>query len=284
MKELGVIIPTYNRFEIVSRLLGILEKQDLARRFFSVTVIDDGSSDGTFVNLRKRKWKLDLKILKQKNSGQAKARNVALKAVQTKYILFLGDDILPCDNGFLRRHLRALRASDKRTAFLGFTTWQPVLARDRFRLWLEKGGPQFDYRGLKDGSKTDFWHFYTSNVSLPRALLAHEKFDEKFAGYGWEDVELAYRLVKKHSLQIKFLEQARAYHCHALTETSVWKRVPEMKTAGLYFERKHPEIRILPHGLKWFLLWFFTRRPVIFLARKIKPEWGWYLRFKREFL
>lgn len=284
MKELGIVIPTYNRKDIVLKLLDILEKQDLGREFFCVTLMDDGSTDGTFVALKKRKWKLDLQILQQKNAGQARARNVAFKKTKTKFILFLGDDILPVRRDFLRKHLDALRTSDGKTGFLGLTDWQPKFAQDRFRTWLTQGGPQFDYRGLKDGSQTDFWHFYTSNISLPKTLLTCENFDEKFAGYGWEDIELAYRLVKKFHLKIFFLAKAKAYHAHELTETSVWRRVPEMKKAGRYFEKKHPEIQVLPHGLKWLLLWIFTRKPLLWLASKIKPEWGWYLRFKREFL
>ena len=39
-----------------------------------------------------------------------------------------------------------------------------------------------------------FTCFYTSNISLPRELLGDEPFDPEFAAYGWEDIELGYRL------------------------------------------------------------------------------------------
>ncbi|WP_408666841.1 glycosyltransferase, partial [Jatrophihabitans sp.] len=43
----SVVIPTYNRAELLRRTLDSLIGQDLGRDAFEVLVVDDGSSDGT---------------------------------------------------------------------------------------------------------------------------------------------------------------------------------------------------------------------------------------------
>ena len=51
MTKLSVIIPTYNRKETLKMTLEALEKQDCGMQVFEVIVVDDGSSDGTILEL-----------------------------------------------------------------------------------------------------------------------------------------------------------------------------------------------------------------------------------------
>jgi len=44
---LSIVIPTFNRLEILPRVLAALESQTLDAAMFEVVVVDDGSSDGT---------------------------------------------------------------------------------------------------------------------------------------------------------------------------------------------------------------------------------------------
>ncbi len=284
MKELGIIIPTYNRKKICIENLVSLQKQTLSRDSFSVTVIDDGSTDGTYQELCSLQKSLDyeLSILRQKNQGQGVARNAGIEKTDACYLLFIGDDILPSHSLFLEKHLEALSKSDKKTAFLGHTTWHPDIPQTRFRTWLENGGPQFDYRALHNNEFTDFWHFYTSNISLPREALLHDAFDPHFFGYGWEDIELGYRLVTRQGFRIQYIEEAKAWHYHELHEKEVWARIPKMTVAANYFEQKHPEIQLTPKTWKKYLIACATAGFIPQVATYIKSEWGWYLRLKKE--
>lgn len=286
MYPLHVVIPTYNRVETLIRCLKSLEGQSLDRSIFAVTIVDDGSLDNTVSEVNKLKHHIDydLQIITQKNQGAGAARNKGIFSRQSEYIVSIGDDILPQDPNFLNVHYQALKNSDGKTAFIGFTTWHPELPESRFRSWLENGGPQFDYRTLQNGRATDFWHFYTSNLSIPTCVLKKELFDHSFTGYGWEDIELGYRLEKKQQVRIVYLSDAKAWHLHKVEEMDIWKRANPMKEGARIFEKKHPGIRIQPKGFKKLLIRCATCNPLPQMVGFLKKEWGWYLRFKKTTL
>ena len=45
--DISVVVPTYNRRELLTRCLSSLMEQDLDRDSYEVIVVDDGSDDGT---------------------------------------------------------------------------------------------------------------------------------------------------------------------------------------------------------------------------------------------
>ncbi len=86
----SVIIPTYNRADLISRSIGSVLNQTF--KDFEVLVIDDGSTDNTeniinsFNNSR-------IKYIKnKKNIGAAAARNIGIKIAKGKYIAFQDSD------------------------------------------------------------------------------------------------------------------------------------------------------------------------------------------------
>lgn len=88
MDLVSVIIPTYNRGEIITKSLNSV----LAQTFqdFELIVIDDGSTDNTYDMIKD----LDprLKIIRQQNQGVGAARNTGIRASKGKYIAFLDSD------------------------------------------------------------------------------------------------------------------------------------------------------------------------------------------------
>lgn len=284
MTPLHIIIPTYNRADTLIQNLKSIEHQDLNRSFFSVTVVDDGSIDNTLQLLKKIRSHLnfELHVLTQKNQGAGAARNAAIRSRPSQSILFIGDDIFPATHDFFSRHLHAQQTSDQNTIFVGFTTWHPKLPYSRFRIWLENGGPQFNYRHLKDQDPMSYHRFYTSNLSIPTRLLLAESFDACFTGYGWEDIELGYRIVKNHHSKIIYLANAKAWHWHELEEVDIWNRLPKMKEGGLYLEKKHPEVAIFPKGLKKKIIRAVTISPIPQLLGRLKKEWGWHFMLRKK--
>ena len=101
--KFSVIIPTFNRAEILRRNLNLLATQTFDD--FEVVVIDDGSTDETLRLLRdfEKKVEFPLRFLTQKNSGQGVARNQGIKISAGEILLFLGDDMLPLPN-LLEKH------------------------------------------------------------------------------------------------------------------------------------------------------------------------------------
>ncbi len=285
-----VIIPTYNRKKQLINCLERLRNQSLARTAYEVIVVDDGSTDGTAEFLDEIQWD-NLKTLHQENAGQGNARNRALPHAEGQIILFIGDDIY-APPSFLETHAEFHKKNpNPEDACLGFTLWDPSLEVNHYMHWLTHGGPQFAYGKLKPGEEASFWFFYTSNISLKAELLHKQPFDPDFHGYGWEDIELAYRLTKEEGLKITYNHEALAYHDHFMTEESLENRMQKVGSNAHIFQRKHPELNVIPRKFKYLALALLSSLPCLIVLgtfRILFPPLGrklyWYALSKRYFL
>ena len=86
--KISVIIPTYNRADVVGRAILSALKQTYTP--FEIIVIDDGSSDKTAETVRK--FSNSVTYVEQKNSGPASARNNGIQRSTGNYIAFLDSD------------------------------------------------------------------------------------------------------------------------------------------------------------------------------------------------
>ena len=224
--QLSVIIPTYHRASALDACLTALAPQVLDAEW-EVVIVDDGSKDETeaVVARHSESFPVAVKYQQQANAGPARARNVGIEASSGEIILFIGDDIIASDTDYLSEHLKwhTERFRDPRFAVLGLTTWNESVPITAFMRWLENGGPQFAYGDLTCGGVTDARHFYTSNVSLKRAFLGADRFDERFRWAAWEDVELGHRL-EQRGLAIAYNSAARATHLHKISLAGYLKR------------------------------------------------------------
>ncbi|MCF7845835.1 MAG: glycosyltransferase [Candidatus Peribacteraceae bacterium] len=250
--KISVVIPTYNRAEVLRRTLNLLATQTYPD--FEVVVVDDGSTDTTARLLAEFQKKVDflLQFISQENQGQAVARNRALEKISGEIVLFLGDDMLP-QNNLLEVHANFHKKfPDQNFACLGLVRWHPEIRVSRFMRWLTQSGVQFKFNDLEKNSETDFWRFYTANLSLKSDFLGSEKFSEEFSGWGFEDAELGYRLQQK-SLKLLFEPEAIVEHYHEISADSLAQRQFEAGKNFYKFQKMHPELRILPQGLKLLL-------------------------------
>ncbi len=88
MPKVSVVIPTYNREEFISETISSVLEQTY--KDFEIIVVDDGSTDNTKQKLEKFGSKI--KLIEQKNSERAIARNNGVKNSSGKYIAFLDSD------------------------------------------------------------------------------------------------------------------------------------------------------------------------------------------------
>ncbi|MCX5797863.1 MAG: glycosyltransferase family 2 protein [Elusimicrobia bacterium] len=247
---LSVLIATRDRKELLARCLSALAEQRVpaASGAFGgceVLVSDDGSSDGTaelIAGLRPG-YPWPLRYHAQPNRGPAAARNWGLGEATGRIILMLGDDIIPASRDFLQEHLRwhDERFPEPETAVLGRTAWSTELEITPFMRWLEDSGIQFDYRGLRQGDMAGHKRFYTSNISVKKAFLRDDRFDERFPYPVLEDLEFGYRL-ERRGLRIAFNPRARALHLHPVTLDGYCRRAELTGASAATYYRLHPEL------------------------------------------
>jgi len=89
MPKVSIIIPTYNRREIITSCLTHIDA--LICKDFDVIVIDDGSKDDTTETIRSL-FPTTTLIINDTPKGPAAARNQGIKIAQSNYIWFLDSD------------------------------------------------------------------------------------------------------------------------------------------------------------------------------------------------
>ncbi len=123
---------------------------------------------------------------------------------------------------------------------------------------------------------------------MPTALFQEAcGFDERFDGYGWEDIELGYRLVEQKKIPLYYLPEAVNYHYHVLSDAEEIRRCEPKGASAVVLLRMHPELRNFL-GLHPFLLslfewmdrprweqqaWSSLQRPVSRFRRQIAKWW-----------
>jgi glycosyltransferase involved in cell wall biosynthesis len=86
----SVIIPTYDRLELLTKAIESVTKQSFSD--FEVIVVDDGSTDGTQQWLSENEPRL--RGVRQSNKGPGSARNAGAQIANGKYLAFFDSDDL----------------------------------------------------------------------------------------------------------------------------------------------------------------------------------------------
>ncbi len=243
MPELSVIIPTYNRMDVLPEVLAGLERQEQAPSF-EVVVVDDGSTDGTGEWLAGRRFEVSVDVLSQDNAGPAAARNRGVRHARGGRVAFLGDDTVP-SRGWLASHHRACEGHPDRDrlAVLGYTDWHSRVPVRPFQRYINEYGLQFGYALIDQPRDVPFNFFYTSNVSLPASLLRAEPFEQGFPYPAWEDIELSYRLTKsKPGMRMIYSRDATVAHDHPTSLGRFVKRQEKAGYSAVVFYFLHEEL------------------------------------------
>jgi GT2 family glycosyltransferase len=151
--EMSVVLATYNRLDLLLRLLGSLSRQTLAPDRFEVIVVDDGSQTPVRERVDPGRYPFRLVVVEQTNAGPAAARHRGVLEGRGRVLLLLDDDMdLPA--GFLEKHL-AYHATGEPVAVFGRYASDPKIG--------EK--PLFErYHGLK-------WDQLSSAVSSGKVIV-----------------------------------------------------------------------------------------------------------------
>jgi len=200
--SVSVIIPTYNRARSLAALLACLEHQT-ARELLEVIVCDDGSSDDTSAVAAAFAARLPLRYLFQPDQGfrAGQARNLGIAAARGDLLVFVDDDHLVARD-FVANHRRMHERLNRPAVVLGYRYRTggydgiPASASAIRRFEPESRVHELGPRGHLLTRIAHPWRYvYTCNMSLSRTAPGL-RVDERFTGWGIEDIELGLRLAR----------------------------------------------------------------------------------------
>ncbi len=268
MPQISIILGTYGQKEILKKVLDSFQEQTLSGTKFEIVVVDSSSPDGTGEFLTSYHPNYQFKAIIQANMGKAAARNRAILEASSPLILITDADMIAHPK-LVETHLEAHHAFGKPASFEGLTYNMRRLewpsSPDNLTAYISK-----DY---SDGSKLGWYYFLTGNISLPKALFEKFKgFDTDFKGYGWEDLELGYRM-SQMKIPHFYLKNAINYHYHVITEEEEIRRSVDKGKSAKVFLEKHPELK-----------WFLGCNPLsLFVHKQIKEDGRIYSYLKQNF-
>ena len=241
---ISVIIPTYNRIKLLPAVISAWREVHACTKVdYEIIFSDDGSEDGSVEYLESIR-NLPIKVLRNAHGGASSARNAAIRFATGRRLLIIGDDIFP-DPQILNIHAELGNQLGPMVATLGSVDWHAELHVNHLMHHItEVGNEQFSYNRLADGSYVDFRHFYTCNICVPRHLFASEQviFDERFNEYGFEDIELGYRLALR-GMKIYFTRAATGQHFHPYKTANFCRRQVSAGRMAVVFAGIHPGVR-----------------------------------------
>lgn len=198
---LSVLIPFLG--DDPSGLVEALGRQDGAEpTTIELILFDDGGQDEALaarVQAAIQASPLPAQLIRSPiNLGRARGRNRLARAARGGWLLFIDSDMLPDSPRFLRTYLDLIAAYAPPVAFGGLSLDQAPPRREHAlhrRMALAT-----DCLTAEQRRKAPEKHVFTSNLLVQSAAFDQNEFDEGFAGWGWEDVEWAMRIGRRHPI------------------------------------------------------------------------------------
>jgi len=271
--QASIIIPTYNRRDRLRLLLDRVVLQ-LSPTLREVIICDDGSSDGTRKLVESYSDRLPIFYCWQPDLGfrAARARNLGIARAKADVLIFLDDDCIIQDR-FIESHV-TIHQADGISVGIG--------ARRRINSAALSG----DYADAEEDNRTALdansfarhphpWMLvYSCNLSSPRKA-PEIYFDERFEGWGGEDIDLGFRLWRAGGRMIP-VSDAKVLHVEDEVPRDPFRCevIGQKPNYGPYLHNvlrildKYPndaELEVLRTELRWYLkhegVWVKARRP-----------------------
>ncbi len=211
--SVSVIMPTYNRCDVVETTLRHFMAQDHPAELLEVLVADN-STDATPDMVRRvaAEAPFPIRLVSSSERLPAIKRNQALRAARGDLVLWMNDDVWVRPD-MVRRHVEMHVRYGRPIAVLGHVEQSEQLPRDPFTDWYRP----FSYWEIADraGRPVPYRYHWSMNLSLPRRTMLERNlvFHEDWANIGHEDIELGYRWTRA-GYQVVYEPRAWGEHYH----------------------------------------------------------------------
>jgi glycosyltransferase involved in cell wall biosynthesis len=218
LTTISVVIPTFNRPARLKACLEALARQRLAKHDFEVIVVDDGGAGELEALVRPLQHRLDVRLVRQQNTGPAGARNAGVAQAVGEFVAFTDDDCTP-EEDWLSVFVQRLRQDPSR--MYGGHTVNALVTNAYSRA----SQSLIDFLYGYYNADPDRARFFTSNnMAVPRnAFLATQGFDSGFPRASGEDRELCDRWLYL-GMEMTYVPEAKVLHRHDLGFRSFCKQ------------------------------------------------------------
>ena len=231
----SVVIPCFNRFDLLQPVLEAFAREQRARHF-QIVLVDDGSEPPLDAFVRSLGLESSFEMIRRPNGGRGAALNDGLARATGDIVIFCDSDIAPTP-GFVDEHIAFHRENPSELAtHLGALEWG--VDAGLFGVLL---GARANPR-LRGGSRTVDWtQWFTDNWSFKRSLLTARglAFDLAYRAWGFEELDLA-RELKALGATNSLTTRAKGLHLKPATAEGLRacfvRSVPNL----LYLARKAP--------------------------------------------
>lgn len=254
----SVVIVSRDKLDYLQVTLQSLNHQDTGSVPWEIVVVDDGSKQEVAPILEDICLQVPFQLHRQEATGIASARNLGIRHAKGNVIILADDDVVFGPN-YLKQHLcqhekhgRSIAVvSDRHNAYLS-KVWSrrsmPVIeAAIRGRteeLELRSRRDPYAKRTLRLFDRHPFgepapWICFVGKSSSVRKedIEAVGYFDENFTGWGFEDVELGYRLFRK-GVRFVYNSSSTVFHLEHPVPSN---RGNDLRRSLTYFVQKHSD-------------------------------------------
>lgn len=251
--EISVVIPTYRRPSKLAACLERLARQSLPGGRYEVLIGLDGP-DAESGAAARRAWgdcPAPLRVETCPREGLNATRNRLIDAARGRILVSLNDDVLP-DPGLLEAHAREHRDAEARgrpVVISGYAPWRRWEDETLFDRLVRETSMVFFYDRMLDGPHAadplhdwGFRHCWGLNFSASLPLVREVgKFVAFPLAYGYDDIELAWRLRQRFACPVLFRPQAAAEHDHRYAPREILDREVKLGQAAWHFAGLNPD-------------------------------------------
>ena len=211
--NISIIIPTWNRKKLLIEAIEnfLIQLKDSIN--FEILICDSNSNDGTedwVKNFNRKQKNLYLKILHSKYNNISAKRNLGILNAKYDNLILTDDDCIPLDN-FINVYKYFLDKDNIKNIFCGQYRTENI-SKSNYARYRDSRNIIFDNDDPYHLRELNFNNIVTGNMAFNKKLIIENKilFNESMTGYGFEDVDWAFRL-KNNGFKL-FLTQANVNH------------------------------------------------------------------------